>query len=111
MAARRASFLGVVKTMGEQGDGLLSFPRPGLTLSLDFPYTGPDLIALLHQLDDIVLEAGGRVYLAKDACLRAEHVPAMYPRLDRVREVKARFDPEERFSSSLSRRLGLTGAR
>ncbi len=96
--------------MGERGRGWLSFPLPGLTLSLDFPHTGPDLLHLLHELDDIVLEAGGRVYLAKDACLRAEHVPIMYPEIGRFLELKARIDPEERFSSSLSRRLGLTGA-
>lgn len=106
--ARRASFLGVIKTLGDQGDGLLSFPRPGLTLSLDFPYTGPELIHLLRELDDLVLDAGGRVYLAKDACVRAEHVPLMYPNLERFLAVKKQVDPEERFSSSLSRRLGLT---
>ena len=109
-ADRRASFLGVIKSMGEQGDGLLSFPRPGLTLSVDFPYTGPDLIALLHGLDDLVAAAGGRVYLAKDACLRADHVDAMYPGAARFREIKTKVDPEGRFSSSLSRRLGLTEA-
>lgn len=107
--ARRPSFLGVIKTLGEQGNGLLSFPRPGLTLSLDFPHTGPDLIRMLRGLDEIVLEAGGRVYLAKDACVRADHVQRMYPNLERFREIKAKFDPHERFSSSLSRRLGITG--
>jgi decaprenylphospho-beta-D-ribofuranose 2-oxidase len=107
-ADRRASFLGVIKSMGEQGEGLLSFPRPGLTLSVDFPYTGPDLISLLHGLDDLVAAAGGRVYLAKDACLRAEHVDAMYPGAARFRAIKAKVDPEGRFSSSLSRRLGLS---
>ena len=105
---RRGSFLGVIKSMGRAGEGLLSFPLPGLTLSLDFPYTGPDLIALLHELDEIVLAQGGRVYLAKDACLQAEHVPAMYPNLARFLEIKSKFDPNGRFASSLSRRLGLT---
>lgn len=108
--AKRPTFLGVIKTLGEQGDGLLSFPRPGLTLSVDFPYPDDALRVLLQGLDELVLEAGGRVYLAKDACLRAEHARAMYPGFDRFREIKRRYDPEERFSSSLSRRLGLTEA-
>ncbi len=109
-ASRRPSFLGVIKSMGDEGDGLLSFPRPGLTLSVDFPYPDDALTALLHGLDELVLEAGGRVYLAKDSCLRAEHVPLMYPNLERWRAVKQAVDPHGRFSSSLSRRLGLTGA-
>lgn len=109
--ARHASFLGVIKSMGEQGQGLMSFPRPGLTLSLDFPYTGPGVVELLNELDEIVLAHGGRVYLAKDACLRAEHVPSMYPNLARFLEIKAKYDPDQRFASSLSRRLGLTDSR
>jgi FAD/FMN-containing dehydrogenase len=109
VSARRSTFLGVIKSMGPSGNGLLSFPRPGLTLSVDFPYPDESLIALLHELDEIVVEAGGRVYLAKDSCLRAEHVSAMYPSCERFLEIKRRVDPLERFSSSLSRRLGLTG--
>ena len=105
---RRPSFLAVLKSMGPQGDGLMSFPREGTTLSLDFPYTGPDLIELLHELDEIVVDHGGRVYLAKDACLQARHVPPMYPNFERFRTIKAAVDPEGRFSSSLSRRLGIT---
>jgi len=103
----RGSFLAVLKSMGPEDEGLLSFPMPGMTLALDFPYTGPDLIALLHRLDDCVLQHGGRVYLAKDACLSREHFEQMYPGLDRFREIKAKVDPQGRFSSSLARRLGL----
>ncbi len=101
------SFLAVLKSMGAEGEGLLSFPLPGFTLSLDFAYTGPDLIALLHRLDEIVLRHGGRVYLAKDACLRAELFREMYPGLPRFHEIKQKLDPEGRFSSSLARRVGL----
>ena len=56
----------------------------------------------------IVLRHGGSVYLAKDSCLEAESLPAMYPGLARFREVKAKLDPEGRLSSSLSRRVGIT---
>ena len=55
------------------------------------------------------MEAGGRVYLTKDSRLRAELVPAMYPRLDRWREVRSALDPRHRLSSDMDRRLHLSG--
>ncbi len=109
--SKRGSFLAVLKTFGPSSRGLLSFPMKGCTLALDLPYTGPDLIAQLRGLDEIVLRAGGRVYLAKDACMKAEVFREMYPELDRFKEIKARIDPEQRFSSSQARRLGIVAAR
>ncbi|HKJ23308.1 MAG TPA: FAD-binding oxidoreductase [Myxococcota bacterium] len=105
--SRRASFLAVLKTFGAASGGLLSFPGPGVTLSLDLPFTGPDLAALLGRLDEGVARRGGRVYLAKDACLAREHFAEMYPAAARFRELKAKVDPEGRFASSQARRLGL----
>jgi len=55
-------------------DGLMSFPRSGATLALDFPLLGPQTFDLLEELDRIVLEAGGAVYPAKDARMS----PAMF---------------------------------
>ncbi len=107
-ASGRASFLAVLKSTGPANAGLLSFPMPGTTLALDFPFTGPDLLEMLHSLDERVLRYGGRVYLAKDCCTRAEHLATMYPNLDRFRDIKSKYDPEQRFCSSLSRRLRIT---
>ncbi|MBW2316702.1 MAG: FAD-binding oxidoreductase [Deltaproteobacteria bacterium] len=104
---RRASFLAVLKSFGPASEGLLSFPGPGFTLSLDLPYSGPDLAAVLRRLDQGVARRGGRVYLAKDACLEPECFAEMYPGASRFREVKAEIDPEGRFASSQARRLGL----
>ena len=106
--AGAASFLAVLKTMGPSSGGILSFPMPGLTLALDVPNNGPFTVALLHDLDQTVLRHNGRVYLAKDACLTAESFRAMYPTLSRFQEIKSQLDPQNRFSSSLSRRLGIT---
>ena len=103
----RASFLAVLKTCGPASQGMLSFPGPGVTLALDLPYTGPDVLAMLHQLDEGVARRGGRIYLAKDSCLRAESFREMYPGVAEFCEVKARFDPECRFASNQARRLGL----
>lgn len=79
-AAKAGSFLVVLKDFGDMPNaGLLSFPMPGTTLAIDFPYRGAVTIALLHRLDAIVLKAGGRVYPAKDACMTAASFQAFYP--------------------------------
>ena len=62
---------------------------------------------LLDELDELVVEAGGRVYLAKDSRLAPHLVPRMYPDLDRLRELRARLDPSGVMQSDLARRLQL----
>ncbi|MBI3481018.1 MAG: FAD-binding oxidoreductase [Nitrosomonadales bacterium] len=109
-ASRRPSFLAVLKRLGAQGRGLLSFPMAGYTLALDLPIRDDGLFALLNRLDEIVLQHGGRVYLAKDARLSAESFGAMYPRYAEWLKIKNALDPQNRFSSSLSRRLGIGGS-
>ena len=110
----RPSFLAVLKRLGAQNKGLLSFPMAGYTLALDLPIRSekllaghPDegLFALLDKLDRIVLQHGGRVYLAKDARLAAESFRAMYPRYEEWLKIKRALDPQNMFGSSLSRRL------
>jgi decaprenylphospho-beta-D-ribofuranose 2-oxidase len=103
----RPSFLGVLKRFGPEGQGLLSFPMEGYTLAIDLPVTNPELFTFLDRLDEIVMEDGGRVYLAKNPRLRPELFKAMYPRLPEWVRIKAQVDPGNRFSSDLSRMLEL----
>jgi decaprenylphospho-beta-D-ribofuranose 2-oxidase len=104
--ARCPTFVVVLKRLGP-GGGMLSFPIAGWTLAVDIPAGVAGLSGLLEACDDAVCEAGGRVYLAKDARMRAERMPVMYPELDAWREVRARLDPHGRWRSDLGRRLGL----
>ncbi len=105
---RAASFLAVLKTLGGEGRGHLSFPMRGHTLALDFPRaSGAE--ALMARLERLTLDHGGRIYLAKDACLSAAGFAAMYPRLDAFRAVLARVDPQRRMASDMSRRLAIHG--
>jgi FAD/FMN-containing dehydrogenase len=102
--SRQGSFLAVLKTFGDlPSPGLLSFPRPGVTLALDFPFRGRSTLALLAALERLVADQGGALYPAKDACMAPATFAAAYPRW---RELEALRDPA--FSSSLWRRV--TGA-
>ncbi|OUU20104.1 MAG: hypothetical protein CBC13_11485 [Planctomycetia bacterium TMED53] len=97
--------LAVLKMMGE-GNGGLSFPAPGVTLSLDFRNQA-GVLQLLNNLNALVAEFGGRVYLAKDSTLTAGLFQKMYPQLDQFLELRRRIDPGGRIRSDLSSRLGM----
>jgi FAD/FMN-containing dehydrogenase len=100
----QASFLAVLKRMGPQGFGLLSFPMEGYTLALDFPANEASF-ALVDRLTAITRDHGGRVYLAKDARLDPAAFANGYPRLDQFRSLRAAYGLDTRFTSLLSRRL------
>ena len=105
--AHAPSFVTVLKRFGEGDPGLLSFPMAGWTLALDFPARTPGLAGLLGALDRLVVEAGGRVYLAKDSRVPAGVLAEMYPGLADFRKMRAELDPDAILASDLSRRLGL----
>jgi decaprenylphospho-beta-D-ribofuranose 2-oxidase len=105
-ASGQVSCLNVLKRFGPGDAAPLSFPMPGWTLAVDIP-VGPGLDRLFAQLDELVLGAGGRLYLAKDSRMAAETLAASYPRLDDFRAVRAGVDPGGLFRSDLARRLAL----
>jgi FAD/FMN-containing dehydrogenase len=100
-ASGLGSFLAVLKTFGERpAPGMLSFPMPGTTLALDFPNGGAPTLKLFDRLNAIVLDAGGRLYPAKDACMPRQLLERGYPRLGEFLRYR---DPG--LSSAMSRRL------
>ena len=103
--AGEGSFLAVLKLLGPGGP-FLSFPLEGYTLALDLP-ASPRCLALLHQLDAVVADCGGRLYLAKDARASADLIERCYSDIDRFRQVRATVDPQRKFRSALSERIGL----
>jgi FAD/FMN-containing dehydrogenase len=106
LARRRgASFLTVVKDCGAEGRGMLSFPRPGISVALDLPMEGESTQRLIDALNEVVLEHEGRIYLTKDALTRREHFEAMEPRLGDWNAVRRRWDADGRLVSAQSVRL------
>ncbi len=100
-ASRQGSFLAVMKTFGELASpGLLSFPRRGVTVTLDFPRRGERTMALFRELETLVLAQGGAMYPAKDAVMSGQMFRASYPRAAELARLR---DP--RFSSSFWRRV------
>ncbi len=99
-------FLNVLKRFGPASQGLLSFPTAGYTFAIDFPLRDTTA-ALLKRLDAMVIAAGGRVYLGKDAFLSPQTLRQMYPQVEDWLALKRRYDPENRFVSDLARRLEL----
>lgn len=105
--AGQGCFLAVLKRLGPAGKGYLSFPMPGWTLTLDMPAGSASVGHLVDRLDEEILAAGGRIYLAKDSRLPPSALPAMYPMLDKFRAVRQSVDPTGMFTSDLARRLHL----
>jgi decaprenylphospho-beta-D-ribofuranose 2-oxidase len=99
-----ASFLCVIKDCGAEGEGLLSFPLPGVSVALDLPIRD-NTQEVVDALNQFVVSAGGRVYLAKDAYTRPEHYRAMEPRLAAFDAIRRRWDPQGRIRSAQSVRL------
>jgi decaprenylphospho-beta-D-ribofuranose 2-oxidase len=100
------SFLAVLKVFGKQ-DSLISFPDEGFTLALDFPVR-EGLFRFLDELDQIVLQYGGRLYMSKDARMKPEVLFKGYPRIEEFKSIVRKYNPSYKLSSVQSERLLLT---
>lgn len=99
-----ASPLCVIKDCGPQGHGMLSFPLEGTSVAIDLA-ARPEIQRIVADLNAIVSDAGGRIYLAKDQFTTAEAFRKMEPRLESFLMIRERFDPTRRLRSALSMRL------
>lgn len=100
------SFLAVFKVFGKQNN-LISFPMEGSTLALDFPVK-KDLFPFLDELDKVVLDYGGRLYLTKDARMKPEIFWKSYPGAQQFQELIKKYNPDYKFRSLQSDRLRIT---
>ena len=101
------SGLNVLKRFGEGNPAPLSFPVPGWTITVDFP-VARGLDRFCTELDELVLGAGGRLYLAKESRATAATFRRGYPRFDEWRKIRDAADPARVFSSDMARRLDLS---
>jgi len=105
--SKTASPLVVLKRFGDANPAPLSFPMPGWTLTVDIPTRAEGLGQLLHSLDEVVMQSGGRHYLAKDAHTTPTAIRRGYPRLDEWKQIQRSVDPGQLWQSDLARRLEL----
>ncbi|RYH10703.1 FAD-binding oxidoreductase [Tropicimonas sp. IMCC6043] len=101
-----ASPLAVIKRMGAGRGGMMSFPTEGYTLAIDFPARA-EAPEMIRRLIAMCFEAGGRVYLAKDAFAEASQMDAMYPERAEWAGILHSIDPGEAYATDLVRRLSL----
>ena len=99
------SFLSVLKRFGESNPSHLSFPIPGWTLAIDMPANIYNLNNELNKLDDMVVNAGGRIYLAKDSRQSSEIFKKSYPRIEEWLKIKKELDPNYLFMSDSFKRI------
>ncbi|HEB59229.1 MAG TPA: FAD-binding oxidoreductase [Gammaproteobacteria bacterium] len=100
-----SSFLSVIKVFGDRSSpGLLSFPRPGVTLALDFQNRGRETREMLDLFDQWVVAAGGAVYPAKDARMSAASFQQYFPRW---KAFKQWIDPH--YTSDFWERVSMAG--
>lgn len=108
-SAKLPTFLAVLKRMGAQNPGMLSFPMEGWTLAVDIAIGSHRIESVLRDIDEVVIAAGGRHYLAKDAHMSRSALLHGYPQMDVWQDVQRQMDPVGLWTSDLARRLQLVG--
>jgi len=102
----KGSFLAVLKLYGKENENYLSFPLEGYSLALDFKMDD-GLLDLLKQLDAIVLNYGGRIYLAKDSRIDKATFEQGYPNIEAFRALRKHYKMDEKFQSLQSKRVDI----
>ena len=99
-------FLGVLKKFGKQNDNLLSFPMSGYTLAMDIKID-KKLFKSIQELDKIVIDLGGRIYLTKDSLMKEETFKNSYIKWEQFEKIREKYGAVSKFRSDQSLRLGL----
>jgi hypothetical protein len=102
----KGSFLAVLKMFRSQNQNLLSFPLEGHTLALDFKMN-TETVNLIKELDAMIVDFGGRIYLTKDALMSAQTFKATYPEWQQFEIIREKYKAVGHFASDQSKRLGL----
>jgi FAD/FMN-containing dehydrogenase len=102
----KGSFLAVLKLYGAENENYLSFPIEGYSLALDFKIE-EGLFELLDELDEVVNEYGGRIYLTKDVRVSEEVFEKGYSKIDKFRAFRKENNLDEKFNSLQSKRVGI----
>ncbi|MCK4587660.1 MAG: FAD-binding protein, partial [Gammaproteobacteria bacterium] len=105
-ASGKGSFLAVLKLFGKGNDNWLSFPMEGYTLSLDFKVES-GVFDLFEELDKIVIDHGGRFYLAKDARITKNKFESGYRDIKKFRGLREDQKMNKKFNSLQSKRVGI----
>ena len=100
------SFLAVLKKFGTGNENFLSFPIEGYTLALDFK-ASEAAIKTVKKLEAMIVEMGGRLYLAKDAVMQESTFKATYPNWRKFEAIREQYGAIGKFKSMQSQRLGL----
>jgi len=102
----KGSFLAVLKLYGKENKNYLSFPLHGYSLALDFKIED-GLFELLDELDKIVLKYNGRIYLTKDVRVSKETFEKGYPKIEKFRELRRKYNMDKKLNSLQSKRVGI----
>ena len=102
----KGSFLAVLKLYGAENENYLSFPIEGYSLALDFKIEA-GLFELLDELDEVVNEYGGRIYLTKDVRVSEDAFEKGYSKIDKFRAFRKENNLNEKFNSLQSKRVGI----
>ena len=99
-------YLAVLKLYGKKNDNYISFPIKGYSLALDFK-RDDDTLAMIKNLDNLVVKFGGRVYLTKDAHIDESSFKKMYPEAEKFISIRKKYDLKDKMESSQSMRIGI----
>ena len=98
--------MAVLKLYGDENENYLSFPIKGYSLALDFQ-NNQETLNLLEDLDSLVLQNGGRVYLTKDARIKEKNFKNMYPKVEKFIQIRKKYSFDKKIQSSQSVRIGI----